>query len=346
MAARFSWAAVIILLALLLPPDSICCELSYAFSDDPKEAPDMPAIQLIFATYIETEAELGNVCLLAESIRTFGGRAADAPVWVMMPDGLAVTDTTTQKRLRSLKVEVFTCGSPEEPRWLYYSFKPYAAAKAETLAEGIAAVLIWMDNDAVFLGEPSEFFLASGKALGYRPIMHNRSGTLKAQPPSEFWGRIYERLALTEEELFPMVTSADHQTVRAYFNCGLIVVRPEKGILRRWPVDFEALYRDSVLAASCRADVEKRIFLHQTALTGLLNIVPRETMVELSDGYNYPIFFDRVFGADHPFNSIQDAIMIRRIDGPLKAAGPDWHKELIGPPDKIAWLKERLSGAP
>jgi len=86
----------------------------------------------------------------------------------------------------------------------------------------------------------------------------------------------------------------------------------------------------------------KRIFLHQTALTGtILNLVKRENMREFSDRVNYPLFFDLMFGAEGEFDCIEDIVTLR-YDVYFRNPAPDWSEQLKGPADTIAWLKARL----
>jgi hypothetical protein len=172
--------------------------------------------------------------------------------------------------------------------------------------------------------------------------MHNRSGTLYGQPPNEFWNRIYDKLKIDNSLLFPMVTPADQQKINAYFNAGLLVVRPELGILRAWGESFKVLYEDSVLAKMCENDITHRIFLHQTALVGaVLHSLGQDEMVELSLQYNYPIFFHHQFDATSAFESIEDVVTLR-YDIYFRDPDPQWASKLKGDAQKIAWLKARV----
>jgi hypothetical protein len=139
-----------------------------------------------------------------------------------------------------------------------------------------------------------------------------------------------------------MVTPADRQTIRAYFNAGLLVVRPESKILRRWGEDFTTLYSDSVLAEMCENDIEKKIFIHQTALVGaVLNNLKKEQLIELSDRYNYPIFFHQQYEAAKKFGSIEDIITLR-YDVYFRNPDPEWSEKLKGPSHIVEWLRMRL----
>jgi len=171
--------------------------------------------------------------------------------------------------------------------------------------------------------------------------MHNRSGSLYNEPPDEFWGRIYGILNINDESLFSMVTPGDQQTIRAYFNAGLLVVRPEKAILRKWAEDFKTLYFDSVLVEMCKEDITKRIFLHQTPLVGALNTLSRNQMIELPGTYNYPIFFHQQYEAVGEFCSIKDIITLR-YDLYFRNPDPEWSNKLEGSSVVIRWLAERL----
>jgi hypothetical protein len=303
-----------------------------------------PTRPLIFATYAETPEEWRQTHLLAESIRTFAGRFSRAPVWIYVPEPISDVTDDMREPLQTLDVKVEISQPPAEAEWFYYAGKTFAAGRAEAAAAGKAAALVWMDSDTLLLQEPTDFALSDGIACAYRPVMHNRSGSLAAEPPDPFWSRIYETLGLDPESLFSMVTPADRQTIRAYFNAGLLVVRPELGILRKWGESFTRLIRDSALVDMCHQDVDKRIFLHQTALVGaVLNTVERGALLELSDAYNYPIFFQKMFGADSEFDSIEQAVTLR-YDIYFRDPAPDWSRQLTGPAHKLSWLKERLGG--
>lgn len=297
---------------------------------------------VVFATYVEAPYQLANAYRLTESLRTFGGAWRNAPVWVYKPDDATIDDGALLAKLRDLGAEVHSSHTPETARWFFYGGKPFGAAAAEEAAAGRTEILVWLDEDTIVLQEPHEFDLAPGVSLAYCPVMHNRSGTLHGAPPNPYWHRIYEKLALTDEMLFPMVTPADEQKIRAYFHCGALAARPEQGILRGWARDFETLCGDSVLVAMCKEDRNNRVFLHQTALTGavLHRLQPRE-MVQLSSRYNYPIFFERQYAAARRFDSIEDVATVRCVVSAEKL-GPDWAAQLSGPTDRISWLREHI----
>ncbi|MCP4686090.1 MAG: hypothetical protein GY867_11695 [bacterium] len=297
---------------------------------------------VVFATYASSLEELQHAFYLAESIREFGGAMSESPIRIYVPHDVEPQLAEIQKRFAALDASVRTSHMPAEAAWFYYAGKVYAAGQAEGEAESEDAALVWMDEDTILLREPEAFRLQPGVSLAYRPVMHNRSGTLWGEEPNPFWKRIYEVLEIPESSLFPMTTPADSQKVNAYFNAGLLVVRPEKSILRNWGRDFGKLYRDSTIVSMCREKVDNRIFIHQTALVGaVLNELARDELVELPAEYSYPLFFEQMFGADRPFGSIEGIVTVR-YDVYFRDPDPDWNSKLSGPSQQIDWLSARL----
>ncbi len=298
--------------------------------------------QIIFGAYAADREELVNVLSMIESIRAFGGAHRNATFWVYVDPAFRVTARETEERLHALQTEVKTSTTPAEATWFYYAGKVFAAAAAEAVAERQAAVLAWLDPDTVFLQEPREFLLPAGKSLGYRPVMHLNIGCLWSEPPNSFWTRAYLRMSVREETLFPMTTIADADSIQPFFNAGCLVVRPECGTLRRWVEYFRLLYGDRLLTEMCEQDTKKRVFLHQVALTGaILNHLAPGEIMEFPERINYPIFFDRVFGARRTFNNIADVVTFRH-ESYFRNPAPDWDTRLTGPADRIAWIKAHL----
>jgi len=294
--------------------------------------------KVVFAVFAEDAEQASHLVVLGESIRRFTGRFSEAPIWIYVPYSLDL-DQGIERKFNELKVDIRRSRAPESALEYFFSRKVFAAAEAETLAADRAEILIWVDEDTVFLKEPREIVLGPGISLGYRPVMHPNIGSLYAEPLDDFWRRVYTNLDVSETSVFPMITAADDKTIRPYFNAGLLVVRPERGILRKWAESFPKLYEDKILAAMCREDGRKRIFIHQAALTGaILNLLEREEMKELSSSYNYPLFFDEMFGAPHKFDDVADAVSLR-YDVFFRNAPPDWGRKLKGPVEIIDWLK-------
>jgi len=298
---------------------------------------------IVFAVFAETEEQKIHAGILAESLRAFAGKLRNAPIWIYMPEGLLKADNGFIEKMASLNVEIKSSQAPKDSLRFYFARKVFAAAKAESEASETAEIVVWMDEDTIVLRQPEEFSLSKEVSFGYRPVMHNIIGSPLPEPPSEFWRLVYEKLNVSESSIFQMVTPADNAAIRPYFNAGLLVVRPERKIFRKWAESFKVLYQDPVIVEMCNKDIKKRIFLHQIALVGAaLNLLKPDDMQELSSIYNYPLFFHLNFKSDKKFDSIEEIVSIR-YDTYFRNPKPNWYQDMKGPVDKIAWMKARFT---
>ena len=334
-----SAAARLVLLLIVIGWTAIASDLTGV----PANAVDT---EIIFATFAEQESDLERIHIMIDSIRTFAGRFKDAPIWVYLTEGLLASESEQLEEIESLGAEFRLGQAPDEATWFYLSRKVFASAQAEEAAAEKAGILAWLDVDTVFLQEPSEFVLPEGKSLGYRPVTHRNISPLYGEPLDDFWKRAYEDMSISQSLVFPMSTVADGEPIRTYVNAGCLIVRPERGLLRKWAQTFPLLYKDPVLKEMCRQDERKRVFIHQVALAGaILEHLKREEIIELSARINYPIFFGEMFGAKRDFHDIKDVVTIR-YESFFDNAPPDWDKVLSGPPDRIAWLKAKFQRGP
>jgi hypothetical protein len=300
-------------------------------------------VPLVITTFVETPEEILWASIMVESLRTFGGRLKDAPVWVYASKEFRAAESESLARIASFGAEVRTGRSEEGVTWFPLSGKVVAASQAETEAAGKVAYLARLDPDTIFLDEPDEFLLPGDKDLGYRPVFHRTISPLYEEPLDVYWSRAYELMGIKASEIFPVVTPADGETIRPYFQAGCIVVRPERGIMRKWEEMLSLLAADPLIKESCGTDPRKRYFTFQVALTGaVLKGLPRAAMHAFSDRVNYPIFFKEMFGAKREFHDLNRVVTVR-YEQFFANPPPGWDKKLTGPADKIAWIKERFS---
>lgn len=298
--------------------------------------------EIVFATFAEQEPDLARIRTMIESIHAFAGRFKDAPVWVYLTEGVLASESELLEEIDSLGAEFRLGQAPEEATWFYLSRKVFASAQAEEAAAGKTDILAWLDVDTIFFQEPGELLLPEGKNLGYRPVMHRNISPLYDEPLDDFWKRAYEDMSMPESLVFPMVTVADGDKIRPYINAGCLIVRPERGLLRKWAETFPLLYKDPVLKEMCRQDERKRIFIHQVALSGaVMKYLKRDEMLELSSRVNYPIFFREMFGAKRDFHDISEAVTIR-YESFFAQPPAGWERLLKGPEDRIIWLKHQF----
>lgn len=287
-----------------LPPAACCLLIACAVvswpdpggasSPDRAGAPDgggPAAVQrLAFTSFAGDRASVTAVAALAESIRRFGGALRETPLRLYVDSTLLPLDARTRERLTAARVSTAETSVPAEFGSCPYAGKAFAAADAERALGGACDVLVRLDPDTLVLQEPAAFVLPPGVIVGYAPVHQVLVGSRAASPPDEFWSAVYRVLAVRPTAAFPVSTVLDGTEVRAYFNAGLVAVRPARGVFRRWRDSLVRLARDPAIREMIRQDNVRRMFLHQVALAGaVVGSVQRPEARQFPDTYNYPV---------------------------------------------------------
>ena len=244
----------------------------------------MRSQSIVFASYASDDEALRWILVMVESLRVFGGQLRDAPVRVYLPDDQPEMEKAFMTKPIPTGISFGLNNTPTEAKSFRFAGKVFASALAEAEAVGKYQLLAWLDPDVVFVKEPREFLLPDSISFGYRPVMHKLIGSRFSELPDEFWSRVYDKLGITRASIFPVKTPIDGEVLRAYFNAGMLILRPEMGVLRKWPSCFAALYGDAMFIKWCKQDELKSIFLHQAALAGaVLLTLRKEDTLELSE---------------------------------------------------------------
>ena len=295
---------------------------------------------ILFASYIVTDYNIPYCLNLGESIRKFAGSLKDSPIHVYYSDQMTESVEKYIDDFSALSIKLIKVTLPPVAGKYLFGFKPAFAVQAETDAEKEKAILAYIDPDVIFINEPKELLLSSEEYLGYRPVMHKNIGSLYSKKPDKFWTALYQKMAVPENAFFPMEAIADKNIIRPYFNAGLVIVRPQRGIMRKWAEQYQSLASDTDIIELCK-DQKYNIFLHQAILTGvILNNVIKEEMKLLPFAYNYPLFFEKFYESELTFDSIENIVSLK-VEFTFKQLPEDWHKKLKGSKEKLFWLKSR-----
>ncbi|HPD06942.1 MAG TPA: hypothetical protein PLC08_03575 [Candidatus Bipolaricaulis sp.] len=293
---------------------------------------------LVFACLAEDEPAGRRALLLTRSLRAFGGRMAGSSVWVLAPQAMPLPESV-RDGLRAAGADLVPLATDRSGAGFPFGAKVLAAGVAEARAAATRSTLVWMDAGTLILREPDELHLPPGVALGARPVDLALIGSRLADPVSPFWDLIYRTCAVPADRLFPMESSVDEVAIRPYFNAGLLVVRPERGVLGRWATMFPWLYRDPRLAAFYREDERYAIFAHQALLAGVvLSSLEREGIEELPPWANYPLHLHERYPLARRPHALDEVTVCRYEDF---FETPGWEKA-VGEPLR-GWLRRELS---
>ena len=220
--------------------------------------------------------------LLVRSIRRWGGRFRDAPVWTFQPRAGTEVSGATAAALRDLSVTHVTERLNERFPDYGIANKVFACAWAEEHVP--ADVLVFLDSDSVLLGEPAALDLPPGTDAAVRPVDRKHQGsTGPSDPHDAFWRAAYTATGVRGE---PSVrTTVDDEEIRAYFNAGLVAARRDAGVMTRWREHFLRLMDASLVPPHGRIT-----FLDQVALaTALADTMPRVRIPDATHNYPLPL---------------------------------------------------------
>ncbi len=299
---------------------------------------------LILSTivYPGTSAEI-DVTLLFESIRKFAGALRSVTLWCLVPAYSKEITASFRNRLHGLDVEFITFDVEETALRFPFITDARAAALAEDRARTRADILVWLSANTLVLQEPGHFFIPENKHLAYRPVHHTLVGSPCDEPPDGFWKKIYRHCHVPDDHIFPMNTHVDNNIIRPYFNAGILVTRPDDGLLQFWCDTFLRVYRHNEFHKIYEHDKRYTIFMHQAVLSGvILSRYTREQLQELPPTYNYPLhLYDEDVTPNRP-TTIDDLVTVRH-EGFYK--DPAWSVQMPAGRNLKTWLQTVLEAS-
>lgn len=293
-----------------------------------------------------TRLQPGEALLLAQSIRSFGGRMAVNPIWAVHPIGAEYAPTNIRhpvfQLLADQGVQMLEYELPPGAAAFPFAAKVYAAAAAEDQAASRGKdLLVWMDVDSLVIQEPSVLELPPGTKLGCRPVDHTLIGSPYEEPVDAFWGQIYEQCQVPGDRPWPVMTSVDRQRLRPYYNAGFLVVRPELGLLRQWAARFSTMINRPAFQPWYASHPTYRIFMHQAVLAGVIVAeLQAPEIYELPWRVNYPLHMHGQYPAEERPSRMNDLITAR-YDTLFDTE--DW-VHVIGLDEPLrSWLSDQLA---
>jgi hypothetical protein len=295
---------------------------------------------LVFAFMLGTCEYEKNALRLAQSIRTFGGAFCFNPIWMFSRKEERDLAEDTRQSLFSIGARLVTIDiDPERAKFPFYSYVDVAGI-AESMAQGEARFLVLMATDTLVLQPPSAFLLPIGKSLGACPVHLKLLGSGLDEPIVDFWKLIYQECRVEVEKIFAFRSTVDEELIRAYFNAGLLVVRPERGLLRGWQANFERMYNLPEFEYFYQQSDLYQIFMHQAVLAGsILSAFHLEDFQEFPFEVNYPLHLHERVAANRRPKNLNQLITCRYEDYQEFLRSPHLD-ELIGVDESLKrWLQ-------
>jgi len=281
--------------------------------------------------------------MLVKSLRHFGGVLADLPVWIYTPEDQPLQGPALEP-LQDLDVELIPFPLDDAIRRFPFAGKTLTAAVAEERAEKEEVILAWHDRTGFIHQAPFDFILPKNIALAFRPTDIANIGAPLDAPLPEFWQKYLAHFSIDADTLTPVTTAIDKVDLRLYVNAGLLVVRPEKHLLRTWADCFVQTYALPEFKAFYQQNQAYGIFMHQAALTAATvmtttaeerEILPNTYLFSVDNFFDYPpkerpLTLDQITtGRFHDFFAL-----------------PNWQEKVIASPALVDWFQSVLTYGP
>jgi hypothetical protein len=297
--------------------------------------------KMIFACFASGVKDASKALLLAESIRAFAGEFSDLPFLLMIPQGNERLTKNQNNKIDHLAVNLHTFEIDPQAASFPFAGKVVASAAAETLSSEKASQLTWMDGGTLVVNPVDQLLLEQGIKLGCRPVDHLLIGSPYDKPIDPFWEFVYKSCGVSDEDIFPMVTSTDQVKMRPYINAGMLVVRPEDRLLQRWRDKFLGIYQDSQLLDYYQEKRLYEIFIHQAVLAGCaMSGYQHSEIVELPHTINYSLHMLTQYPPQMRPSTLNQLVSFRYERFFSK---PDWQELIQVESPLLDWIEERES---
>lgn len=261
--------------------------------------------QLGFAIVVESGDLEQKAVLLVESIREYAGPLKHSPIWAIQP---RLGSRISQETINTFADRnVFYIFADLNREWLNYPIanKIYAASLVETLASNLQT-LCFLDTDLLCLQPPEQLVLSETIDLAIRPVDKRGVGLTIDQHINSYWQFCFEICGCTYDDWWEVGTTVEQILIRAYFNSGLIAVRPQKRIFRMWK---DAIVRAWHHEKRNQLSKQQQHNLDQSLLTAIIiGTTPRERIQLLSPEYNYPLHNHKSLPNDIRASCLDDII--------------------------------------
>jgi hypothetical protein len=274
--------------------------------------------------------------ILAESIRKFGGKLKDTPIYSYHPRQGDPVANETLKQFTVLGVDHQQVALNVKYHDYYLANKPYVCAYAEKTID--AEILVFLDSDKCFFAEPTEFLLPDNYNIGLRVEYGRGIGSTGAEDiQDEYWQQLYQTLNVKKEQF--VNTPIGNKKIRAYWNSGMIAVRRSAKIFTAWQNNFEQVMQQGIVPK------QGNYMIEQSSLSATVCAL-EEDVFTFSPTYSYPLPLHNRLSSEFQLNSFDQIVSIHYFG---MFYYRDWQKELDKlkninkKSSKYEWLRQTIS---
>lgn len=287
---------------------------------------------LTFVTCLEAGPLEQQVIRMVTSLRKWGGRFANAPVYAVNPrfDILKINPQTFLA-LADLGVNYLSIRPKNSFPWFRFLNKPVSVAAVEALVS--TDFISFLDGDVLVVREPAQLDLGLDFDLG--ACIRDKGGiaTMGPEDPNEaHWKLLCGELGLKIEE-FPFVTElCFKERIRLYCNAGIFSYRRNTGFATRWRDNCTQLLRARI------AHTQHNVYFLEQAAFSLTIMQLGLRLRQLEYSHNHGV--GKLHFNDHFQDQLGQACLLHYHE----AMSPPYWEEFLGyveraKPEVAEWLR-------
>ena len=201
-----------------------------------------PSVTFLFC--VESGYFEGQILLVLESVRRFGGSLADAPALVVTPRYGPSLTRATIRGLDRLGARYLYRDMRSRWDWYPYMNKGLAAQLAEDYVH--TEQVLWLDSDVILVSEPTSLVLGPGEDFACCAVDKNAGSSGPDDPNEAYWVALAQHLGITLDALPWVQTEFDRLRVRMRLHSGVYAFRRGLGLGRAFAADMESMLASRV----------------------------------------------------------------------------------------------------
>ena len=246
---------------------------------------------LVFVHIVEKGDLESKSILLCSSIRKYSGIYKDSVIYAITPRKDKEVSYKTKETYEKLNVKYIYQNLNVKWYDQPYLNSIYGAAFIEKNYLNSNISFIYVDADTFFINQPDELDLEKNTVqIAVTPIDSVKAEIADSDINniSEYWKHVYKLFNVDINKLWYIKTLHDNKNIVAYFNNGVISVKPSLQIFQKCLEKIEMAYDDPYFSGLPKGSLE-RFYLDQVFTSAAVVKYPRDKILLLDSNYNFSL---------------------------------------------------------
>ncbi len=222
---------------------------------------------------------------MIESLRRWGGKFANAPVYAVSPRFSPPIAKSTRLAFKKFQVEYLSFQTKNKYSWNKFLNKPLALAAVEKIAT--TECIGWLDSDLLIVDEPYQLNLNESESFIACASDKHLATTGSEDSNEPYWNEVCQYIGISIEDLPWTETKVEQERIRLYWNSGIFVYRRSTNLAEQYVNIFIQLCDSSIASHKTGFYFNDQVAL---ALAVAKNRIP---FGSLSHSHNYDVNTNR-----------------------------------------------------